>query len=79
MDIKTINSKIEKLNENIQKEQNSISETKAKIKNYQAEIKILEEEKEKVYAEAFIRIMNEKGLESDTEKENFLDLIKESL
>lgn len=79
MDIKVINSKIEKLKENIQKEQHSIAESKSRIKSYQAEIKILEEEKEKVYAEAFIRIMNEKGLESDTEKENFLDLIKESL
>ncbi len=79
MDTKIIDSKIEKLNENIQKEQNSISESKTRIKNYQTEIKNLEDEKQKLYAEAFIKIMAEKGLESDDEKQNFLDLIKESL
>ena len=79
MDTKIIDSKIEKLNENIQKEQNSISESKAKIKNYQAEIKSLEDEKQQMYAAAFLKIMEGKGLKTDEEKSSFLEMINESL
>ena len=79
MDTKIIDSKIEKLNENILKEQNNISDSKAKIKNYQSEIKSLKDEKQKIYADEFIKIMNEKGLSSDSDRQNFLHRIKESL
>ncbi len=56
-----------------QKEQNSISESKTRIKNFQAEIKSLEEEKQKLYADAFIKIMDKKGLKTDEEKSSFLE------
>lgn len=79
MDTKIIDSKIEKLNENIQKEQNSISESKVKIKSYQAEIKSLEDEKQQMYAAAFLKIMEGKGLKTDEEKSSFLEIINESL
>ncbi len=75
----TLDERINKITDLILKEEIKVEEAKAKIKSWNKELKSLQEEKNKIFANDFIKILADSGLSSDREKEDFISDIKQQL
>lgn len=74
-----LEERINKISENILKEEIKIEEAKEKIKSLNKELKALKDEKDKTYANDFLKILAESGLTSDEQKEKFIQSIQQQL
>lgn len=74
-----LDERINKISENILKEEIKIDEAKEKIKALNKELKVLREEKNKTFADDFIKILTANGLTSDEQKEKFIQEIQQQL
>lgn len=75
----TLDERINKISDLILKEEIKIEEARAKIKTWSKELKSLKEEKDKTFANGFLKILAESGLNSDVEKEEFIRDIQQQL
>jgi hypothetical protein len=75
----TLDERINKITDLILKEEIKVEEAKAKIKSWNKELKSLNEEKNRIFANDFIKILADRGLSSDREKEDFISDIKQQL
>ncbi|MEG0614110.1 MAG: hypothetical protein RR540_00020 [Oscillospiraceae bacterium] len=75
----TTDERIKKIEDYIAKEELQIETSKARLKDLTKKLNELNESKDKVYANDFLKILSENGFTSDEQKAEFIQQIQKQL